>query len=351
MEHDIIARVIEGYTRLFGMDLSDFLSDLEESLYEQLEKEPVADRKPGHNDLFDLRKQTLYQMSQIPRLRGRIDRVLDDFQRQIDEQNYDFNVYRREEALPQEMVELMYEAQGLWNNMPHRLVAKHYNLVKKAAAKYHRTQKIDNQMAFSDLLSAANEALLSAANRMHKNPKKDFRSFAWKILKDKIRDEQSSDNPVPPKIRQKLGLLREKRDLFGIDGSTTSDLEQLATRTGLPVAEIKSLCEIEAVWGEGAKVDMGGFLEDLEVEDLSPNALDLLISQETCDQMSSAIATLPIPQRQLIDKIYFQEMSLREAAEHMKTSLNTIKKHHQKAIERLKEAFLAEEEDPAEQTG
>ena len=347
MEHDVIAALIDGYTRLFGIDLNDLQSDIEESLYEHLEREPLDPKMASYDHLLALRKLVLYQLSQISRLRGRIDRVLDDFQRQIDEQIYDFTYYRREEPLPEEMVELMYEAQGLWSNMPHTLVAKHYNLVKKAAAKYHKKQKIDNQQAFADLLSAADEALFSAANRMYKNPKKDFRSFAWKILKEKIHEEQVKSNPVPHKVRQKLELLRGKREDFGIDGHSAEDYARLAELTGISPEEIRSLDEIEAVWGGGAIVDTGGLIEEIEVADLSPDALTLLISQETCDLMDNAIASLPVTQRNLIDIIYFGEMSLREAADHLNISFNSIKKTHRKAMETLREIMERDSELPS----
>ena len=84
-------------------------------------------------------------------------------------------------------------------------------------------------------------------------------------------------------------------------------------------------------------MDTDGILDDIEIADLSPDALTLMISQETCELMDEAIAGLPTVQQQLIDNIYFRDMSLREAADHMNISLNVLRKIHQKAIARLKE--------------
>ena len=51
----------------------------------------------------------------------------------------------------------------IWNVLPHRLIKNNWDLIKKAAIRYHLPNSIDQELDFNDLLSVGNEALMLAA--------------------------------------------------------------------------------------------------------------------------------------------------------------------------------------------
>jgi RNA polymerase sigma factor (sigma-70 family) len=338
MSLEIFEEALAQLERLFGLDLNEYYNDLLDALQAGADEEEEDPDRHEINEtkMSDTRKMMLKELSNIPIIAARIDRVLGDFQRQIDEQAYDYCYYRSEEPIEQQLLEVMFEVQSIWELTPRKLVENNYHLVKKVAATYHQKKVIDDELAFTDLVSAAEEALFSAANRMHGKPKKDFRSFAWKVMKEKLEDEKTAHHPVPLKTRKKIEHLALLREHYELHGQTDEQKLQLAQYMGTTVDEINALMEIEALWGIGIIVDTGGNLEELEVADLSPDALSLLISIETSEKLREALDELPALQRKVIDHIYFKDMSLREAAASLNLSLNTIKKNHHRAMSFLK---------------
>ena len=92
----------------------------------------------------------------------------------------------------------------IWNVLPHRLIKNNWDLIKKAAIRYHLPNSIDQELDFNDLLSVGNEALMLAAEKYYWNPRGNFPNFAWNLLREKIRDDQAKKHPVPFAIRKNL---------------------------------------------------------------------------------------------------------------------------------------------------
>ena len=105
----------------------------------------------------------------------------------------------------------------IWNVLPHRLIKNNWDLIKKAAIRYHLPNSIDQELDFNDLLSVGNEALMLAAEKYYWNPRGNFPNFAWNILREKIRDDQAKKHPVPFAIRKKLKALGELRESYYLE--------------------------------------------------------------------------------------------------------------------------------------
>ena len=226
----------------------------------------------------------------------------------------------------------------IWNLLPHRLIRSNWDLIKKAAIRYHLPTAIDSELDFNDLLSVGNEALMTAAEKYYWNPRGNFPNFAWNILREKIRDDQAKRHPVPFAIRKKLKALGELRESFYLDDKIVR-IADIKEHLKLNDTELKDLLKLEAIWGHGQDKEVDVEVDELEQEDLSPSAVAMLINFEESQIVSTALSNMDPKSASIVEGLYFNERSLREQAEHMGISLNALKKQHKKALVEFKEVL------------
>jgi RNA polymerase sigma factor (sigma-70 family) len=65
---------------------------------------------------------------------------------------------------------------------------------------------------------------------------------------------------------------------------------------------------------------------------------------QACIQLIAALTTLPERQRQVLHLVFYQELSLREAADVLGVRLGTVRVHYERGKQRLRE--LLEKESP-----
>lgn len=219
--------------------------------------------------------------------------------------------------------------------MPHRQVETYWELVRKAAGRFHIPGSLESEAEFQDLLSVGREALFIAAQKFYRKPRGAFKNFAWTILRDKMREEQGRRHPVPARIRKKLAALGQLREEFRLKDE---HLEQQTIKAKLRLApeELQELLQIEAIWGNGLDFDTDVVLEDIEEPDHSLDQLGQLLEIEDAVRLEVALQLLGEPERSVINKLYFEEKSLRETAEEMDLNLQTFKKIHKKALSDMK---------------
>ena len=229
------------------------------------------------------------------------------------------------------------EFQRIWLQIPNQLVLRHWQLVKRAAATYHRNQKIDNDHLFDDLISAAEEALFLAAKKYYFRPKGEFKNFAWGMLREKIRDEQNQHHPVPFSVRQKLKQLYDVREYLRIRGIAAT-FDELKQQLSMSDPQLRELLAVESLWGHGGDAEEDVDIAELEeAVDLSPSALSLLIQMEDRFRVEQALDKLSDRSRAVIEGLYFQERSIRELADDLQVTLNAFKKAHKQALQELRE--------------
>ncbi|WP_141732256.1 sigma-70 family RNA polymerase sigma factor [Oligoflexus tunisiensis] len=237
-------------------------------------------------------------------------------------------------ALPgsNELARALHEAAQI---MPHKLVETHWELVRKAAARYHIPSKVENEAEFQELQSVGREALFRAAQKYYKKPRGSFKGFAWPLIRESMREEQARRHPVPFKIRKKLaalGALREEAHLREL----TFSKEEIRTRLKLSPEEFHELLQIEAVWGNGLEFETDVELEDIEAPDQRLDQLSMLLEIEDQRRLDHAMDRMIDPEKTLIARLYFEEKTLREVAEEMQLSLPSFKKLHKKALGEMK---------------
>ncbi len=219
--------------------------------------------------------------------------------------------------------------------MPHKLVETHWELVRKAAARYHIPSKVENEAELQELQAVGREALFRAAQKYYKKPRGSFKSFAWPLIRESMREEQARRHPVPFKIRKKLAALSALREEAHLRELTFSK-DEMRTRLKMSPEEFHELLQIEAIWGNGLEFETEVELEDIEAPDHSLDQLSMLLEIEDQRRLDLAMARMIDPEKTLIARLYFEEKTLREVAEEMQLSLPSFKKLHKKALGEMK---------------
>lgn len=219
--------------------------------------------------------------------------------------------------------------------LPHRLVEDHWALVRKAAGRFHIMTQTENEAEFQELMSVGREALFVAAQKYYRRPRGGFKNFAWGFLREKMRDEQNRRHPVPGKIRKKLAALSRLREEFRLVDKILPH-EEITRRLRLAPEELRELLQVEAVWGNGLEFDTEVVLEELEEADHSLDQLSQLLQIEDAMRLEQALGFMEEPAKSIINKLYFEEKSLREVAEEMELSLPSFKKVHKRALAEMK---------------
>ncbi len=329
MNDEIIFDILDEYQELFDLGQTGDYRSLEQDNQQWFENNPQASED-------EIRRHILESMAQRSKVAAKVEQAIEHFQEEDAAGYNEYSLCYTNAPLSEEMIATMHEVTGIWRNLTATLVRDNLDLVKKVASRRHQATGIDDDMSFDDLLGVGSEALLSAAKKMQTNPKTDFRKFALQVLTEKVKSHQKQNHPVPFKTRKKLERIKELRDEHNIQGYDEEDKAQLADALGVSNHEIKDLLDVEAVWGVGYDIKLGDNIEELEIPDLSPSALDLLIDHETQMRMSSAMTDLTKSQRQVILNIYFHHHSFRETAKELGVSLSAVKKHHKNAMEKLR---------------
>lgn len=219
--------------------------------------------------------------------------------------------------------------------MPHKLVEIHWEIVKKAAGRYHIPGRVENEAEFQELQAVGREALFRAAQKFYRKPRGPFKSFAWPLLRESMREEQSRRHPVPFKIRKKLAALSRLRE-DAQQRDIRFSQEELRERLKMSPEEFHELLKIENIWGNGLEFETEVELDDLEAPDHSLDQLSMLLEIEDQKRLDQAMRNMIDPEKTVITKLYFEEKTLREVAEEMQLSLPSFKKLHKKALGEMK---------------
>jgi RNA polymerase sigma factor (sigma-70 family) len=231
------------------------------------------------------------------------------------------------------------EGHGLveaFNILPARLVETHWELVKKAAKRHHIPTQIEDEAEFQELMSVGREALFLAAQKFYKRPKGSFKSYAWSLMRESMRQEQRNRHPVPPSVLKKLAQLARLREEYSLrDLALTHELIMRELNVG--ENEIHELLATESVWGSGQPFEHDHILEELEVADFSIDQLGLILEVENARLLEEAMRNLGEPESSIIRKLYFEERTYREAADDLNLSLPSFKRYHKNALEQMRE--------------
>jgi|GEM_PF-3116643 len=225
--------------------------------------------------------------------------------------------------------------------MPHKLVEEHWEIVRKAAARYHIPSKTENEAEFQELQSVGREALFRAAQKFYRKPRGSFKGFAWPLIRESMREEQSRRHPVPFKIRKKLAALSRLREEAHLR-ELTLDKDMIRSRMKLSTEELQELLQIEAVWGNGLEFETDADLDEIESPDQGRDQLSILLEIEDQRRLDQALLNMIDPEKTVIAKLYFEEKTLREVAEEMQISLPSFKKLHKRALGEMKRLLNSE---------
>jgi RNA polymerase sigma-70 factor (ECF subfamily) len=77
-------------------------------------------------------------------------------------------------------------------------------------------------------------------------------------------------------------------------------------------------------------------LDTLQVVDTAPGPATLLVRSESTQRLERALAELPRRQRDLLHLVFYQELTIREAADVLRISIGTARTHYERGKARLR---------------
>jgi RNA polymerase sigma factor (sigma-70 family) len=80
-----------------------------------------------------------------------------------------------------------------------------------------------------------------------------------------------------------------------------------------------------------------GSLDTLQIADATPGPATQLIRSESTHRLEKALARLSRRQRDLLHLVFYQELTIREAAEVLGISIGTARTHYERGKARLRE--------------
>lgn len=323
MSYRLIQKILREYEALLHLSPG--------SAWDEVEQRAALWLSEHDLDEIKLRQEVLRAISSDPQLHREAEEAFRRFHKE------GLSLEADDEAI-------LHEAYSLWQKLPQNLVDDHWDLVKEAAIRFQGDVQSGAEGDFDELMAIGQEALVEAAVKIGDRPRDDFRKFARQMLRDQIRHFQSTRHPLPFKTRKKLEKLRDCREELAITGRSEQEVELLTEAMGIHKEDMPALLELETVWGDGHNfISVGDQLEELNVPDLSPSALDLLIDQQESMRMSEAMTQLSAMERHVVHAVYFKEMSLRQTAQALEVSLSVVKKHLKAALGRLRRQLGDEE--------
>ncbi len=246
----------------------------------------------------------------------------------------DSTVKQLDNALATPSDEITRKLKQDWESLPHKLVEQYFYLVKQVAATYHQSTEIDNEERFNDLMSAGHEALTVAAEKYFRNPRGEFKSFAWESMKIKVQEEQTHHHPVPYKVRKKIKNLQSLREELAFQHRSPTHAE-IIEHLNIDPHEVAELLQLEAVWGNGLDFEKDVEIDEIEEADSQPDSLAILLQIENQSIVQQAIDSLDIREKQIIQDIYFGEKKISEVANNMEISMSVGKKLHKRALQKM----------------
>ncbi len=215
-----------------------------------------------------------------------------------------------------------------------KLVEDHIALARSVASKTLRSLGLPGHL-YEDAVSFANEGLAAAATRYDPSRGIAFSTFAYYRIRGAVFDGLRQMGAIRRRSRSKLAaqqgadLILEQRATAGESASTLEDAISELSETLAQVA-------VTDVLAAGDK--------DVEtLADDDRNAEELAETSELSEVMRMALDRVPEKDREILEMLYFQGLSVSEAGRKLGVTRSWVSRMHAKAVERLRRSFLTAE--------
>ncbi|MBK9070470.1 MAG: sigma-70 family RNA polymerase sigma factor [Myxococcales bacterium] len=227
------------------------------------------------------------------------------------------------------------------SSLRQRLVEEHLYLADKAAKLIFR--RVQHHIEWEELLALGHAGLTEAASRYDANAGASFSTYAWYRVQGAILDGLRRNSHVPATIWKQLAALRHAGDVLeakAIEAALADKQDHAAAST---LDTMRQLADALALVATSTSVSLdapGG--DDARFAD--PAAVDpahKLDAASAASALAAAIAQLPEQQRVLLQKTYWEDMSLKEAGDTLGLSRSWASRLHLQALIRLRYVLAA----------
>ena len=217
-----------------------------------------------------------------------------------------------------------------------QLIERHLDIPVRAAKMIY--PRVKDHVPFEELVSLGNAGLTEAAQRYQDDRGATFSTFAWYRVQGAIIDGLRKMTPLPRRVWHKLVALRAAADYLEHQGerAAASVKVGVAVPTGVDaLAKIKeSISAIRTMY----LTSLEGLAErtGFDPVDPGPSPVEAIETQRMKGKVAAAIANLPVRERALLTKHYFEGKNLLEAGEELGISKSWASRMHAQAVDRLR---------------
>ena len=215
-----------------------------------------------------------------------------------------------------------------------KLVEDHMALARSVASKTLRSLGLPGHL-YDDAVSFANEGLASAANRYDPSRGIAFSTFAYYRIRGAVFDG----------LRQMGAIRRRSRAKLAAEQGADLILEQRAAAVESTATLEDAISELAETMAQVAVTDVLAS-GDKDVETLpgqDPDAEEMAETAELSEVMRLALERVPEKDREILELLYFQGLSVTEAGKKLGVTRSWVSRMHAKAVERLRRSFLTAE--------
>lgn len=227
------------------------------------------------------------------------------------------------------------------SSLRQRLVEEHLYLAEKAAKLIFR--RVQHHIEWEELIALGHVGLTEAASRYDANAGASFSTYAWYRVQGAIIDGLRKNSHVPAAIWKQLAALRHASDVLETKAIEAALADRQAPAAQANAQTMRQLAEALALVAMSSSLsldDAGGddarFADEAAVD--PTQALD---AASAASALAAAIAALPEQQRVLLQKTYWEDMSLKEAGDTLGLSRSWASRLHLQALTRLRYVLAA----------
>jgi RNA polymerase sigma factor FliA len=216
------------------------------------------------------------------------------------------------------------------------LILAHYPMVRKVA--YRMVSRFPSCVEADDLVTIGTLGLIEAVDKFEEDRSISFGAYARIRVQGAILDELRKQDWVPRSVRSRHHKIRAAKDALTEELGRAPSHDELAASLELTPSRlhdvirdstVRTLVSMEEKQGESDDRVMDTLVSSL------PTPQDEATRSRVAQMVASAMADLPVRERQIVDLYYFKDLTFKEIGQVLGVTESRISQLHTRLRNRL----------------